>query len=95
MVYFSIQPELKELKEFELLDEEEQLATKDQIQHKIMDKFKKNEKRVTEITQCMHILLIHSKITKVLDKLFVVEDLNIKWMYIDSLIIMGSVFLNH
>lgn len=66
----SIQPELKELKEFEMLDEEERLNKKDVISEKIMNKFKKNEQRFIEITKSMHVILIHSKMTKVLEKLF-------------------------
>lgn len=96
MVYISLAPELKELKDFELLDEQEQIAKKEDVSKKIMNKFKMNEKRFIEITKSMHIININSKITKVLDKLFnSQDDPYIKCQYIDGLVIIGSVFLNY
>lgn len=86
---------MKELKEFELLDEQEKIAKKEDVSKKIMNKFKMNEKRFIEITKSMHIININSKITNVLEKLFSAQsDPNIKCQYIDGLILIGSVFLN-
>jgi len=53
-----------------MLSEEDRLDKKEEISQKIMNKFKKNEQRFIEITQSVHIILIHSKITRVLEKLF-------------------------
>lgn len=79
-----------------MLSEEDRLDKKEEISQKIMNKFKKNEQRFIEITQSVHIILIHSKITRVLEKLFQSENNpEIRQQYIDSLIKIGSIFMNY